>query len=141
MKKSICIAGILLVAAMSCTKKASTVTVNDTPPDSMAVELYRGSFSNGPSGTTSGMAAIYESHGKWQLRLENFMVNNGPDLKVYLSKEQQPIHFIKLGDLKSTNGNQTYDISGMPDIMEYKYALIHCEQYNHLFGYTILVKQ
>lgn len=142
MKKVIAAFVVLgFVFLTACTKKASTVPVNDPPVDSAAALLYKGNFSNGPHGTTSGTAAIYNSNGKWQLRLEGFMVSNGPDLKVYLSKEQQPIHFIKLGDLKATSGNQAYDISGMPDIMEYKYALIHCEQYNHLFGYTVLVMQ
>jgi hypothetical protein len=68
------------------------------------------------------------------LKLTNFSTTNGPDLKVYLSKEIHPLSFIKLGDLKSIGGNQVYDIIGSPDFMQYKYALIHCEQYNHLFG-------
>ena len=130
-----------MLSATSCTKKASTEMIDD-PLDTTAVLLYSGDFSKGPYGSfINGQAAIYKVSNKWQLRLENFSVSNGPDLKIYLSKEQQPVHFIKVGDLKSVSGNQTYEISGMPDIMEYKYALIHCEQYNHLFGYTILVMQ
>lgn len=129
-----------VLLTFSCTKKASEAPVND-PLDTTAVLLYRGGFSNGPYGTTSGFARIYQVSGKWQLRLDSFMVSNGPDLKVYLSKQQPPVSFISLGDLKSTNGNQTYDITGMPDLMEFRYALIHCEQYNHLFGYALLEKQ
>ena len=130
-----------VLASAACTKKASTETLND-PLDTTAVLLYEGDFSKGPyAAAISGKAAIYKVNNAWQLRLENFSVSNGPDLKVYLSKEQQPVNFIKIGDLKSVSGNQIYPVSGMPDIMEYKYALIHCEQYNHLFGYTILVMQ
>ena len=66
--------------------------------------------------------------------------SNGPDLKVYLSKELQPVNFINLGALKSVNGNQVYDVTGMPDIMEYKYALVHCQAFNHLFGSVELRK-
>lgn len=66
--------------------------------------------------------------------------SNGPDLKVYLSKELQPVNFINLGALKSVNGNQVYGVTGMPDIMEYKYALVHCQAFNHLFGSAELKK-
>lgn len=89
-------------------------------------------------GTVSGQARIYLKNGKYILALENFVTSNGPDLKVYLSKDKGPIEFIKLSDLKSTNGNQLYDIPAMPDFIEYKYALIHCERYNHLFGSALL---
>jgi hypothetical protein len=49
-----------------------------------------------------------------------------------------PVHFISLGKLKSTNGNQIYAIPGTPDFNEYKYICIHCKEYNHLFGYALL---
>ena len=81
-----------------------------------------------------GTANMYESVGKYQLELKDFSVTNGPDLHVYLSKEIMPVHFIDLGKLKSTMGNQLYEVPGMPDFTEYKYALIHCQQYNVLFG-------
>jgi hypothetical protein len=64
----------------------------------------------------------------------SFSSSNGPDLKVYLSKEIQPINFVNLGSLKSTNGSQLYNIPTGIDFAQYKYALIHCQQYNHLFG-------
>jgi hypothetical protein len=82
----------------------------------------------------SGQAKIYLQKDRYYLALENFSASNGPDLKVYLSQKETPDNFIKLGDLKSTNGYQVYDITGMPDFANYKYALIHCEQYNQLFG-------
>jgi hypothetical protein len=53
---------------------------------------------------------------------------------VYLSKEVQPISFVNLGPLKSTNGTQLYNIPTGVDFTQYKYALVHCQQYNHLFG-------
>ena len=88
----------------------------------------------------SGMAKLYVKEGKYSLALENFSTNNGPDLHVYLSKEIQPVNFIDLGKLKSTSGNQVYEISGNPDFTMYKFALIHCQQYNHLFGSADLGK-
>lgn len=104
-----------------------------------AVLKLKGSFENGPSGVVMGNALVYKlPDGKYQLQLMDFNSSNGPDLKVYLSKEVMPVTFINLGSLKSTNGNQVYNIPEMPDFAQYKYASIHCEEYNHLFGYALL---
>ncbi|HNF43870.1 MAG TPA: DM13 domain-containing protein, partial [Ferruginibacter sp.] len=64
--------------------------------------------------------------------------SNGPDLRVYLSREMLPVDFIDLGALKATGGNQVYEIPGTPDLSQYKYALVHCRRYNHLFGWALL---
>jgi hypothetical protein len=88
----------------------------------------------------SGQAKIFLTNDKYMLKLENFSTTNGPDLKVYLSKASSPQEFISLGDLKSTNGNQVYDIPGSPDFTKHRYVLIHCEKFNHLFGSAELMK-
>jgi hypothetical protein len=127
---------IALMGMASCKKEYNTPTIPlDDRVDTTAASLeHKGGFTNGPYGRVSGMVKIYRENGKFILSLLDFSSTNGPALHVYLSKEVQPVNFIDLGDLKSTNGNQVYDIPGMPDFMEYKYALIHCKQYNHLFG-------
>ena len=123
-----------LVIFSSC-KKASTETINETLiADTTAMLKFEGTFISGPYGTVSGLARVYLKQGNYIAALENFTSSNGPDLKVYLSKERFPVNFISLGSLKSTNGDQLYDVPGSPDFAEYKYLLIHCEQYNHLFG-------
>ncbi|MFD1257682.1 DM13 domain-containing protein [Mucilaginibacter terrae] len=99
-------------------------------------ETSSSSFRNGAYGSVTGTARVYETNGKYQLALENFTSSNGPDLKVYISKEQQPVNFVNLGSLKSTAGNQLYDIPVSINVKEYTYALIYCQQYSHLFGYT-----
>jgi len=76
--------------------------------------------------------------GKYRLAAENFNTSNGPDLHVYFSMEKQPVNFIDLGKIKSTSGNQLYNIAGMPDFTQFKYVLIHCRAYNYLFGYAEL---
>ena len=130
--------GLMLVLAAtipgSCTKKISTILVNDHLDTANAVLKYQGKFQKGPYGTVTGTAMVYLVNGSYQLKLSNFSTTNGPDLKVYLSTEIQPLSFIKLGDLKSTAGNQVYSIMGSPDFSQYRYALIHCKRYNHLFG-------
>ncbi len=142
MKNLIYIFTIATIAFFSSCKKASTETLNQVinPADTSTILKYGGTFASGPSDTVTGLAKIYQKKGKYILALENFVTTNGPDLKVYLSKEKFPVNFIKLGNLQSTNGNQLYDIPGTPDFSNYRFALIHCEKYNHLYGYAELFK-
>ena len=123
---------ILLV---SCVKENTPEIVLDNTVDTtMAMPQNNGNFMNGPYGSVSGTATVYKQDGSLVLALENMNVSNGPQLHVYLSKEVQPVNFIDLGPLQSTLGNQLYNITGSPDFSQYKYALIHCKKYNHLFG-------
>ena len=101
---------------------------------------FTGTLSGVGGQSVSGLAKIYLTNDKYMLKLENFSTSNGPDLKVYLSTAATPSGFISLGDLKSTNGNQVYEISGTPDFSKYKFVLIHCERYNHLYGSAELSK-
>lgn len=124
----------------SCKKKetqAPTTSLNEMV-DTSAMLKHTGSFSSGPYGTTSGTAEIYQQGTAYLVKLADFSTTNGPALHVYLSKEAMPINYVDLGSLKSINGNQVYNITGMPDFNQYKYISIHCVQYNHLFGSAIL---
>jgi Electron transfer DM13 len=134
---------LLLVSGllMACKKESTIITSTkpamdmvDTGDSSGNLLKYAGTFSNGPYGSIMGSVKIYENAGAYSLVLDSFTVNNGPDLHVYLSKEIQPLNFIDLGKLKSVSGTQVYSIPGIPDFMEFKYALIHCQQFDHLFG-------
>lgn len=127
---------MVLFTIASC-RKASTETLNERA-DTSSVLKVQGSFTGVGSEKVSGLAKVYHQKGKLFLALENFSTSNGPDLKVYLSQADVPDNFIKLGDLKSTNGNQLYDINDMPDFTKYKYILIHCERFNHLYGKALL---
>ncbi len=129
---------IVLASAIflaSCVKENTPeIPLNDTVDTTVAVPVEKGNFINGPYGSVSGMATVYTKDGSLVLALGNMMISNGPQLHVYLSKEVQPVNFIDLGALQSTKGNQLYTIPGEPDFSQYKYALIHCKKYNHLFG-------
>jgi len=129
---------VLVVAAgllASCKKeKTSSTVVAMDPVDTTAQLRYRGIFSSGPYGTTNGVVKIYSKASVYSLVLDSFNVSSGPDLHVYLSKEVQPLNFIDLGVLRTRSGTQVYTISGMPDFMQYSFALIHCQQFDHLFG-------
>lgn len=134
MKMIIAIAIICTAVIGGCTKHNTSGTPLNQQPDSTAVARYSGVFSNGPYGAVMGNARIYLQEGQYKLSLENLSSSNGPDLHVYLSKEIQPVNYIDLGRLQSTSGNQVYPVSGQPDFSQYKYALVHCQRFNHLFG-------
>ena len=134
MYKLIPIFFVLLVTS-GCVKENTPTTVVNNPVDtSTAVPGFSGTFINGPYGAVSGSARIYLQNNQHVLALENFNSSNGPDLHVYISKEAQPVTYIDLGRLQSVSGNQQYPLTGTINFSEYKYALIHCQRYNHLFG-------
>ena len=127
----------------SCSKQKdnyASMEILNEQPDTTAVLKLSGSFSSGPWGTVTGSAAIYQQAGKFQAKLSGFNSSNGPALHIYLSKEAMPVNYVDLGMLKSTTGEQLYNISGMPDFAVYKYISVHCVAYNHLFGYALLSK-
>lgn len=131
---------VLLTAGLtisSCMKHplAGTTTVKDQV-DSTAVLVYKGSFQNGRYGKVYGTAEVYQQNNTYLLKLQGFSTSNGPALHVMLSKEATPQHFIDLGPIKSTNGDQVYTIPGKPVFSSYKFVSIHCVEYNHLFGFA-----
>ena len=139
MKKLISIFSLMVVLITACVKeKSPTNPLDDTIDTTTNTPSKIGMFMNGPYGSVMGTARIYNMNNNFILALENVVISNGPDLHVYLSKEVQPVNYIDLGRLQSTMGNQLYAIPGMPDFSEYKYALIHCQRYNHLFGSAVL---
>ena len=138
MKNLTCILFITLII-VGCKREENTpVEPLMERVDSLAVVNVKGKFMGIGGETVSGSAKIITNDGKHSLVLDDFKTNNGPDLHVYLSKESTPKDFIDLGLLKSVSGTQVYPITGMPDFTKYKYALIHCQQYNHLFGAALL---
>lgn len=128
---------------VSCIREnTSTEDLMEMAPENSVLK-YSGDFMQGPYGNNvNGKAEIYEKNGTYTLVFDDkFTVSNGPDLYVYVSKEQQPSQFVSLGKLKSVNGGQTYTFMGSVNFDEYKYAVVHCQQYNHLFSYALLEKK
>jgi hypothetical protein len=134
------IAVIVIIAFAGCKKESTpTIALNETIDATKSTPASTdGSFSDGSYGTVTGTARIFLTDGKYQLALESFSTTNGPDLKVYISKEKNPVHFVNLGSLKATSGNQIYNIPAEANPKDYGYALIYCQQYSHLFGYSPL---
>lgn len=125
----------IIVMLLSCKDQDATPTgpVNDTFDPSMAM-LIKGGSLVGVGHTVNGTATIYEKSSMKTVLLDPFSSQNGPDLRVYLSKDDNAASFISLGKLKSTNGKQSYEVSGNPDVTDYKFVLVWCEEFKVLFG-------
>lgn len=131
----------IIVAAVTflsaCTKNDISNTQLDEQVGNSAVPVTAaGSFTSANGYSVTGMARIYRKDNRLILALENFNSSSGPDLRVYLAKETQPVNFVSLGKLKSVSGNQLYDIPASADITVFNNVLIHCQQFNRVFGYT-----
>jgi Electron transfer DM13 len=75
------------------------------------------------------------------LRFENFSVRNGPDLFVYLSKEQDGRRVeesLNLGKLKATDGAFNYELPSTIDLSGVQSAVVWCKQFSVLFAHAQL---
>ena len=116
------------------------LTQDKTPVDINQPDLvlkYQGLFAPTSGINGSGIVKIFVENNLNKLVLENYTVESGPDLKVYLSKSNTPTDFVNLGNL---NASTVYSIPQSVDLKEYKFVLIHCQQYNHLFAVAELTK-
>ena len=86
--------------------------------------------------SASGAALLIEVGGTRYLRFEDLNVDNGPDLKVYLSPEPSSAEegafddgIVSLGDLKGNIGDQNYEIPPDVDPERFRSAVVWCERF------------
>ncbi len=121
------------------------ITVNVDQPNTIPIIVDQpttitrllGAFAPTSGISVQGKATIFLENDQFKLRLVDFSISSGPDLKVYLSKSNTPTDFVNLGNL---NPSTVYSIPKNIDIKDYKFVLIHCQQYNHLFAIAELAK-
>ena len=93
--------------------------------------VIEGQFQSTSGITVSGTAKVVQDGTSFKVVLDNFNISSGPDLKVYLSKTNSPSDFVNLGNLTTST---VYPIPANVTVSSYKYVLIHCQQFNHLFA-------
>jgi hypothetical protein len=96
-----------------------------------------GTFTSTSGINAKGKVSIFLENNQYKLQLVDFSISSGPDLKVYLSKTNTPSDFVNLGNLNPT---MVYSVPQNIEIKDYKFVLIHCQQYNHLFAIAELIK-
>lgn len=114
------------------------------PADFMATAVREGRFRDADlAHRGEGRAQILRSGaGTALVRLTEFTVTNGPDLKVWLVKADDPqssgdvkqSEWVSLGPLKGNKGDQTYIIPSGTDVDAYGSVVIWCEQFGVLFS-------
>jgi len=107
------------------------------------IEKDQGVQSQGPYAITgtdghpaSGQMEIIRSPEENLIRYLNYDGTNGPDLKIYLSKDLEATDYIDLGPSKGNKGNIIYGVPMDADLSEYKYVLTWCEAFSVLFDYA-----
>jgi len=104
--------------------------------------LASGQFTDGDSfHKGSGMASVYKlPDGSRLLRLENFDVTNGPDLRVLMavSKTDVALGYIELAKLKGNTGNQNYQVPTAVNIETHGNIIIYCQPFHVIFATAAL---
>ncbi len=128
-------------------KPSTAVVPSDTepsPPPTGPVLLGAGQFVGLAGHSGSGDAGVFRNpDGSQVLRFENFDIENGPDLAVYLvpgaGQTSLPEGSIHLGPLKGNIGDQTYELPAGTELAPGPYtALVWCEAFSVEFvGATI----
>ena len=96
----------------------------------------------------SGTATVYDlgADGGQILRLEDFRVTNGPDLRVLLANAPNPeshsdlddAGYVELGKLKGNVGSQNYDIPSSVSLADVQSVVIYCNPFRVVFSVATL---
>lgn len=134
--KNIFITLLALLCTLSCAVEENTPEkpTDDDFDIASATLVKSGNLLGINEHVVSGTAGIYIHDGKKFVVLDPYESQNGPDLKVYLSKNVNASSYINLGPLKSVTGKQAFALPGNPNINEYAYVHIWCERFSVEFG-------
>jgi hypothetical protein len=134
MKASI-LSALLLVVLLGCNEDDATPTkpIDDDFDPTEATLLKSGTLV-GVGHTVSGTASLFQRNDSLLVVLDPFSSQNGPDLKVYFSKDVRASSYLSLGALKSTTGKQTYFVPGKPAVTEYMFVHVWCEAFSVEFA-------
>jgi hypothetical protein len=116
------------------------VEVRDADPIATRT-LVEGRFA-GLAHPTGGVARLGSAaDGSTRLFLDDLRTDNGPTLRVYLSRQpadgdaaRHGDDALDLGDLKGNIGDQAYAVPAGADLSAYRSAVIWCERFRVAFG-------
>ena len=128
--------GLILFAA-SCKKDKAPAVLNEDTTATLTT-VVGGTFI-GSAHTTSGTVRVAKDvANKTYLVFENFKTDNGPDLRVWLSANNNATPAQEVGLLKAASGNFTYQLDASFLYNTNNRVLIWCKQFSVLFGYAVL---
>jgi hypothetical protein len=132
--KAYAILAVLALIACEAEMATPNTPVQDNFDTDNATLLKEGPMTGCGGHTVSATVKLYEQSGKNYVYFEMLNSQNGPDLKVYLSKDANATQYVRLGVLKSTMGNQSYEVPAMTDLGQYPVVHIWCERFSVCFG-------
>ena len=100
--------------------------------------LTKGNFMRSSHSTSGTARIVKDSANRRFLVFENFSTDNGPDLRVWLSKNTSAAQYQEVGKLTAVSGNFSYELAANIDPVLYNHVLIWCEDFSVLFGYAVL---
>jgi hypothetical protein len=124
----------MIVAAGCAVDDAAPTQPVDDNYNTDGASLVKQGMLEGIDHTASGVASIYERDGQLTVVLDPYASQNGPDLKIYLSKDADASSYLRLGNLKSTMGKQSYNIPAGTDLSQYDFVHVWCEKYTVVFA-------
>lgn len=129
---------VLLSMALIACKKSALDYVNEDIPAPGGLMLTKGNFIRSSHATSGTVRIVKDSSNRRFLVFENFSTDNGPDLRVWLSKNTSAAQYQEVGKLTAVAGNFSYELTSNIDPAVYNHVLIWCEDFSVLFGYAIL---
>jgi len=130
-------------ASMTVFGAANLTYAADAPVAVAMVETPQSGSFEKSSFSIKGDWKIVKENGQTIFRVsENFKTKNGPDLKLFLSRDTvsnatgatATQDAVRLGVLKSNKGGQDYIIPANVDLSQFNSILIHCEAFSKLWG-------
>ena len=127
------------IASQANALSISTQSANATPTI-VALKSVQGSFRSADK-STQGNFKIKKIDGKHYLKFdENFSTSNGPAVEVLLHREAVPqnyssSNYVSLGEIKTFQGAQWYEIPETVDVSQYQSVSIWCREFDVTFGY------
>lgn len=128
---------MVTVFLISCKKNPAPTFVNETLPTTTTT-LASGSFVSSAHATSGTVKVVKDSANKLYLVFENFKTDGGPDLRTWVSPNNDGSSAQELGLLKATAGNFVYELDPSFNYTTNKHVLIWCRQFAVLFGYALL---
>ncbi len=132
------------MSTLAMVDDAMTEAMPQAPGGAPPVPVKSGMFRDADSfHKGSGSAAVYElEDGSRLLRLEDFRVTNGPDLRVLVAAHPDPqgrgdVHdggYVELGKLKGNIGAQNYPLPADVSPAEYGSVVIYCKPFQVVFS-------
>jgi hypothetical protein len=115
----------------------------DTPGNSSetlpaGTVLVSGSFVSNGLPTSGTAKVIQDASGNKHLVIENFSSDNGPDLRIWLSPNNNGSPYQEVGILKAVSGSFSYELTAVINYMANNRVLIWCEDFSVLFGHALL---